>query len=301
MSTSITAPPICQPIRDSPLPDRKASLRPRAVTSIQHQRQHRTRYPSYANDPAQLHTYISDSTIPGAKRGLFADRVFDGTDEDSARIGEYYGGEHLTAIDIYKDSHDSDYAIQVKHIVRDAWDPHQRKVLCHTGYMNDPLDEQLENSMFEAPDNKIIVTVKPGSKVLPDEEFLIGYGDQAWFSTKFDFPLLQKAVWRYRNFIDITDKGYWPGHPMAHELFNTPINGQLPFQFTECPCTKCIDARVSSASTSSDSSVQAPISRPTRPPNTYPLKIATKSNPPTKHAPPIPNLSAPPASASRSV
>jgi hypothetical protein len=125
-------------------------------------------------------------------------------------VGEYYGGEHLTATDIYKDSHDSDYAIQFQNIVRDAWDPIHRKVLCHTGYVNDPLDEELENCVYETSQNKIIVTVKPECTVRPDEEFLIGYGDQAWFSTKFDFTLLQKAVWRYRQHIDISEKGYWP-------------------------------------------------------------------------------------------
>ena len=74
-----------------------------------------------------------------------------------------------------------------------------------------------------------------------DEEFLAAYGDQAWFSTKYDFPLLQKAVWRYRHYIDISPSEYWSDHPLAHELFNTTFNGQLPFTFTHCPCFRCRD------------------------------------------------------------
>ena len=52
----------------------------------------RIRVPIILSDPALEHTYISESTLPGAGKGLFAARDFDGNDEDSAMVGEYFGG-----------------------------------------------------------------------------------------------------------------------------------------------------------------------------------------------------------------
>ena len=232
----------------SPLPvsppytptSRIASLRPRhntkPTTII---RTDRHRYNTNTCDPSQSTVYVSDSTLPGAQKGLFADRLFDGLDEDSALVGEYFGGENLTSQDVFNVDYISDYAIQFGTIIRDAWSHVLKKVLCLTGYVNDPLDESLENSMWDIKNSKLYITVKPGSTVRPDQEFLTSYGEHAWFSTKFPFELLQKAIWRYRRQIDLTESGHWPNHPLAHQLFNTEYNGQLPFNFIQCPCTTC--------------------------------------------------------------
>ena len=34
--------------------------------------------------------------------------------------------------------------------------------------------------------------------------------------------------------------GCWPHYTVAHELFNTLYDVQLPFVFTKCPCPRCI-------------------------------------------------------------
>ena len=73
---------------------RLASLRQRRITTkTDNTRTHRTRYDTHTCDPAQANVYVADSTLPGAQKGLFADRLFDGLDEDSSLVGEYFGGE----------------------------------------------------------------------------------------------------------------------------------------------------------------------------------------------------------------
>ena len=44
-------------------------------------------------------------------------------------VGEYFGGEGLTAEAVSADNYHSDYAIIKGGIVRDAWDHHTKKVL----------------------------------------------------------------------------------------------------------------------------------------------------------------------------
>ena len=95
-------------------------------------------------------------------------------------------------------------------------------------------------SMWIKENKKIHMTVMPGRSVNIDEEFLISYGNEHWYQEKFPFHLLQKAIWRYRSEIDLSLDGCWPHHKMAHALFNTPYNGQLPFVFHKCPCARCI-------------------------------------------------------------
>ena len=36
-------------------------------------------------------------------------------------VGEYFGGEHLTAEDVYDPQYFKDYAIEFGNIIRDAW------------------------------------------------------------------------------------------------------------------------------------------------------------------------------------
>ena len=137
---------------------RRATLRPRHSRSTHHSPPlpDRIRVPIILSDPALEHTYISESTLPGAGKGLFSARDFDGNDEDSAMVGEYFGGEGLTAEAVSADNYHSDYAIIKGGIVRDAWDPHTKKVLCASGYINDPLDEQLENTQWDVHQKRLI-------------------------------------------------------------------------------------------------------------------------------------------------
>ena len=46
------------------------------------------------------------------------------------------------------------YAIQREGIIRDAWDHKSKRILCATGYVNDPLDEDMENSQWDVRDRR---------------------------------------------------------------------------------------------------------------------------------------------------
>ena len=122
------------------------------------------------------------------------------------------------------------------------------------GYMNDPLDEKLENCDWDVEGDRIYVKIKPGRKVSPGEELFIQYGEQYWCSIQYSFEVLQKALWRYRNKIDLKPTSHWPNHPSFHDLFNTPYNGELPFPNKPCPCARCRPCN-STSSASSNSSV----------------------------------------------
>ena len=98
--------------------------------------------------------------------------------------------------------------------------------------------------MWIKENKKIHMTVMPGRSVNVDEEFLISNGNEHWCQEKFPFHLLQKAIWRYRTEIDLSLDGCWPHHTMAHALFNTPYNGQLPFVFNKCPCARCMISNI---------------------------------------------------------
>ena len=140
------------------------------------------------SDPSRLHTFVAKSTIAGADYGLFAAHYLNCLDHDDAIIGEYYGGEHLTAHQIYAPGYHSNYAIQFGTLIRDAWSTSLRKVLCMLGYVNDPFDETLENCMWYEENGRLLITVMTGLFVPQNAELLISYGDQHWCSTKFDFP-----------------------------------------------------------------------------------------------------------------
>ena len=249
-SPSVSEPPL-QPAQFSkskppsePLPDseRMASLRPRRSVESKAPPSLPARIPHavHISDPTRRHTYVAKSTIPGADNGLFTSRYFDGNDNDDALIGEYYGGEQLTKAQIYTPGYHSDYTIEFGSLIRDAWSPQLRKVLCMVGYINDPLDEDMENCMWLEEKGRLYVTIKTGHHVAQNAELFTSYGEQHWCSTKFDFPTLQRAVWRYRNYIKFQSTDCrWPLHPLAHELFNTPLDGRLPFSFNSCPCWRC--------------------------------------------------------------
>ena len=50
-------------------------------------------------------------------------------------------------------------------IIRDAWDYKSKRILCATGYVNDSLDEDMENSQWDVKDRRLHLTVKPGCHV----------------------------------------------------------------------------------------------------------------------------------------
>ena len=65
-------------------------------------------------------------------------------------------------------------------------------------YTNDPLGAALENSMWWVENHTLYMDHKPGVIIEVNDEFLVAYGDEHWCNEKFDFELLQRAVWRYR-------------------------------------------------------------------------------------------------------
>ena len=178
-----------------------ATLRPRrpAESKVLPPLPARTKHSVHITDPARLRTYVAKSTIPGADYGLFVSVFLNGNDNDDAYVGEYYGGEHLTKTQIYAPGYHSDYTIEFGSLIRDAWCSALRKVQCMTGYMNDPLDETKENCMWYEENGRLYVTVMTGYCVAENDELFISYGNQHWCSTKFDFPTLQRAIWRYRS------------------------------------------------------------------------------------------------------
>ena len=128
-----------------------------------------------------------------------------------------------------------------------------------TGNMNDPLDETKENCQWEVDNNQLWVMVKPDCTVLAGYELFIAYGDKYWCNIKYSFEILHKAVWRYRNYIDLDPSKHWPQHPLFHDLFNTPYNGPTIFPGRTCPCKIC----------SAQNSTSSPSSTP--PPSPYTL------------------------------
>ena len=72
------------------------------------------------------------------------------------------------------------------------------------GYMNDPLDEDMEICAWDVKDGKIYIKFKPGCKVCPGEELFIEYGERYWCNIIYPFEVLQKAIWRYRKHIDLS-------------------------------------------------------------------------------------------------
>ena len=88
----------------------------------------------------------------------------------------------------------SDYAIIFGAIIRNFRSHILKKVICLTEYADYPLDKSLRSWMWDIINGKLYITVKPGATVPPDIESITSYGDHAWFSTKFLFELLQKAV-----------------------------------------------------------------------------------------------------------
>ena len=132
----------------TPADTRLATLRPRhkPSVSIPTPLPDRQRHSIIIADPAIMHTHVAESTVPGAGKGLFTARYFNGNDEDSAYIGEYFEGEKLTEDTILDEDYFADYAIQREGLIRDAWDHKAKRIPCATVYVNNPLDEELENS-----------------------------------------------------------------------------------------------------------------------------------------------------------
>ena len=104
-------------------------------------------------DPASTHTYVTTSTIPGAGNGLFTSREIQGYDGDKALVGEYTGMTRT------KEPQNKEYIAELKigtkSILIDAWDAVNKCVLCMMGYINDPLDESMENCQWESEYNKL--------------------------------------------------------------------------------------------------------------------------------------------------
>ena len=172
------------------------------------------------SDPASAYTYVSTSSITGAGNGLFTAIELKGFDATKALVGEYKG------IKRSKEPDNKEYIarlkIGTKEFIIDAWNAITKCVFSMTGYMNDPVDEDMENCQWEDDDNKLFVMIKPDVIVLAGYELFIAYEKKYWCNIKYSFNILHKAVWRYRKYINLDPSKHWPQHPMFHDLFNTP-------------------------------------------------------------------------------
>ena len=174
-------------------------------------------------DKAQEHAYVAQSTIPGAGYGLFASRRFDDQTDGPEHVGEYKGGTTLTEDKVHAPGRNRDYAIIHGGLLRDAWDHIRKRVQSLVPYTHDPLDQALENCMWWVENHKLYMDHKPGSIIEVDDKFLVAYGDEHWCNEKFDFELLQRAVWRYP-----TPAGHDTLRRMPFSIPNTKVNYLLP-------------------------------------------------------------------------
>jgi len=143
---------------------------------------------------------------------------------------------------------------------------------------NDPLDETKENCQWEVDNYRLWVMVKPDITVLAGYELFIAYGEKYWCNVKYSFEILHKAVWRYRNYIDLDPSKHWPQHPLFHEIFNTPYNGQTIFPGRPCPCKTCSAYNsTSSPSLTPPPSPSTPLSSSTPSVTTTPSRKRTRS------------------------
>ncbi len=95
------------------------------------------------SDPASAYTYVITSSITGAGNGLLTAIELKGSDATKALVGEYKGIKRTKEPD--NKEYIAGFKIKQKEILIDAWNAITKCVLCMTGYMNDPLDENLEN------------------------------------------------------------------------------------------------------------------------------------------------------------
>ena len=104
----------------------------------------RIRHHFQINDPASMHTYASESTLPNAGWGLFADRLVgpDSPLDYGHVIGEYFG-RILTEEDIKayildtNPSVNTGFMISFQGLAIDAWDHTNGTYTCMTALTND--------------------------------------------------------------------------------------------------------------------------------------------------------------------
>ena len=172
-------------------------------------------YEVIITDVARLHTYVGHSKLIPGERGLFAGRQFQPGD----KVGEYYGGEHLSRETVYSANHKSKYAVDIKGIIRDCWCPRTQQVLCMTGYINDLLDEAKENCHWVKRGNRIFVYVNADKTIRQHEEFSISYGNEYWADQSYPLDLLRRAAQSYAQDIDHRQGSPWRKLPQYNLIF----------------------------------------------------------------------------------
>ena len=134
----------------------------------------------------------------------------------------YTGGQRLTSGRIKSDRHKSDYAIEYKGLVRDAWDPVLQKPCHHLGYGNDSLDINRDNmTLPKHPDCPKLLLMILTRDVHADEQGFVPYGGLFFCDDKYPLDVLIKAVRRYE--IDVSSStedtsGNWRGLALYGEL-----------------------------------------------------------------------------------
>ena len=131
-------------------------LRPRKITAsicLPSSSTPSIRHHFQINDPASMHTYAADSTLPNAGWGLFADRLVgpDSPLDQGHVIGEYFG-KILSEDDIKayildpNPSVNTGFMIFFQGLAIDAWDHVNGTYICMTALTNDCLDAKRYNT-----------------------------------------------------------------------------------------------------------------------------------------------------------
>jgi hypothetical protein len=152
-------------------------------------------------DPNNNKFYVAISLSPDAGYGLFAKTALKG---DSI-LCQYYGRVGPTNPSALYTFHPP--GIDPSDTTRDidAFDPITNRVLCLAGFVNDPLDESLENARWEYIHGKLFL--RATRDIRPNEQIFAHYGYDYWacLSDRWPLPLLLQIIDRYASAVDLLD------------------------------------------------------------------------------------------------
>ena len=184
--------------------------------------EHGEKFQHDLKDPDNSKFYVATSLVPDAGHGLFAKRLLKG----DTLLCQYYGRKCPTdPSDKYTirppgiDSTDHSQDI-------DAYDPASNRVLCLAGFVNDPLDETMENARWEYINGKLYL--RATRDIRPKEQIFAHYGYEywAWLSDQWTLPLQLQIIRRYFTAVNLTDP-VWRRLPNFLTLWRT-VHGHAP-------------------------------------------------------------------------
>jgi hypothetical protein len=201
----------------------------------------RSRHHFQINDPASLYTYASESTLPNAGWGLFADRLVgpDSPLDQGHLVGEYFG-RILSAEDIKSyildpnPSVNTGFMIFFQGLAIDAWDHANGTYICMTALTNDCLDDKRYNTEWvkKTTNGRTSLYQEANHNVQANAEFFVEYGNLAFCRANFPTDILFKAISHYYSQIAVSahDRELWSRIPQARYLFNSPYHTLQPSQ-----------------------------------------------------------------------